>query len=372
MNRLLAPIILATALVAQNPGISLAATVDGYVEVPYSAQIVPPGGITVEAWITYDDGTLPTGWRYPTILRQGISVGGSENYMLRVNADNNGSRVLRWAVKDINGAARIVDWTFGTGQLLTWTHVAATYDGATLALYIDGVQVGSTAGTGLPIRDINSEVLRIGKGSDVATPIEVWNGELDEVRLWPFARSAAEIAQTKDFWLASVPGLVSTWNFDGHPLDTSGGQHATLAGAVTYTTTGPALTQLPLPSGIAVGAATAGCGALAITFGSLPQAGNAAFAPVCSGAPAGAVTFLGLAFGTAATPTQVAGVDVWLDPASTLLVLASTDGLGTSRFSVPIPLWLSPGQVLAFQYGYADPCGPLGVTASAALETLTQ
>ena len=65
----------AICLTLWRMGIALTATNDGYVEVPYSALVVPQSGITVEAWITYDDSTLPAGWRYPTVVRQGISVG---------------------------------------------------------------------------------------------------------------------------------------------------------------------------------------------------------------------------------------------------------------------------------------------------------
>ena len=46
---------------AQNQGITLVNTVDGYADVPYSPQLVPQSGITVEAWITYDDVNLYVG-----------------------------------------------------------------------------------------------------------------------------------------------------------------------------------------------------------------------------------------------------------------------------------------------------------------------
>ena len=37
-------------------------------------------------------------------------------------------------------------------SLNTWTHLAATYDGVTLQLYVDGNQVGSRTAVGEPIR----------------------------------------------------------------------------------------------------------------------------------------------------------------------------------------------------------------------------
>lgn len=368
-----ATLLTATAA-AQNVGVAFNNTVDGYIEVPYSQLVAPQSGITVEAWITYDDATLPTGYRYPTIARQGISVGGSEDWFLRINADNVGARVLRWKVITAASTQLSVNWTFAPGQLNTWTHVAATYDGATAALFVNGVQVGSAAGTGSPIRDINNEVLRIGKGSDVATPIEVWNGEIDEVRLWPFARTQAEIQSTMNLELAGVPGVVSTWNLNGNLLDTSGGgQHAISSGAVTFTANPLVLTPPVLQPAFPVGASTPGClGDLRISLTSLATVGNAAFAPVCTRAPANAVAFLMTSFQALPAALQVAGVDLWLNPVPAVLSLGSVNALGTVRCALPIPATAPLGLGLSFQFAVFDPCGPQGITASDAMTVVLQ
>ncbi len=369
----LAGLALAAPSFAQNTGVTLSNLVDGYIEVPYSARVVPQTGITVEAWITYDDTTLPTGWRFPTVVRQGISVGGSEDYFLRIEAGNTGARVLRWKVVTTSGLSPTVNWPFATGQLNTWTHVAATYDGTAAVLYVNGVQVGSAAGNGAPIRDLNSEVLRIGKGSDVATPIEVWNGQIDEVRLWPFARTAAEIQQTMNLQLDSIPGRVSTWNLDNHLLDTSGGLHATSSGAVAFTANTLTLQAFAAPTAFLAGASTPGClGPLAMSLGSVPSAGNTAFRVVCTQAPANATAFGAIAFGVASAPLAIAGIDYWLDPASSVILLSSASGLGVARTALPLPTWIGAGQSFAFQMGFLDPCGPLGATASDAVIIVTQ
>jgi len=109
-----------------------------------------------------------------------------------------------------------------------------------------------------------------------------------------------------------------------------------------------------------------------MSFGSLPQAGNLDFAPVCTRAPANATTFLALSFATAPVPVSVAGIAFWLDLTTTSLVFASTSSLGVARFGVPLPAWLGPGFGLAFQYGFIDPCGPQGITASNAMLAVTQ
>jgi len=358
------------SVTAQNLGVAFDPNVDGYLEVPYSPQVVPQSGITVEAWITYDDAALPTGWRYPTIVRQGISVGGSENYFLRVNAGNTGLRQLRWKVVTTTGSPT-VDWTFAAGQLTTWTHVAATYNGANAVLYVNGMQVGSAVGNG-PIRDTGNEVLRIGKGSDVSTPIEVWNGELDEVRLWPFARTQAEIQSTLNQELSAVPGRVSTWNMSGTWLDTSGTLHATSGGQVTPTVN-PLMLSAPALSAIGVGASTAGClGPLALAPGSLPMFGNTAFGVVCTPNPANSIGVFGVSFGVIPAPFPLLGVDIWLDPATVYIYTEFANSLGALRVGLPLTPIFSAGFAFAVQALVLDACGPADFTASDALILIVQ
>ncbi len=360
---------LLSPLQAQNVGAAFDANVDGYIEVPYSPQVVPQSGITIEAWITYDDATLPSGWRYPTIVRQGLSVGGSEDYFLRINADNIGARVLRWKVVTQTGTALQVNWTFASGQLLTWTHVAATYNGTTAELFINGQSVGTATGVGSPIRDLNNEVFRIGKGSDVATPIEVWNGQIDEVRLWPFARTAGEIQATMNQELYSVPGLVSTWNLNGFLLDTSSGLATTSSGQVTFTANPLVLTSPNLPT--ASGTSSPGClGDLHLAPTSAAQVGNAAFALACTRTPPGALAIWGASAGVLPSSFPLLGVDVWLNPTGLVTVTAIADALGALRMPIPVPGTVAPGYAFAAQAFVLDPCGPQLFTASDALSVV--
>ena len=78
----------------------------------------------------------------------------------------------------------------GLAQLLlgAWTHLAVTYDGASLKLYVNGSQVGSKAQSG-PI-PTSTGPLRIG-GNTIWG--EYFAGLIDEVRVYNRALSAAEI-----------------------------------------------------------------------------------------------------------------------------------------------------------------------------------
>jgi hypothetical protein len=79
---------------------------------------------------------------------------------------------------------------YGTGVLpiLSWSHLATTYDGATLRLYVNGVQVASRAQTGA-IR-VSGGTLSIGGNAAFG---QYWIGRIDEVRIYNRALSASQI-----------------------------------------------------------------------------------------------------------------------------------------------------------------------------------
>src|SRR4029450_3763409 len=78
----------------------------------------------------------------------------------------------------------------GTAQLPvnTWTHLATTYNGNVLALYVNGVQAGQLiiAGPIVP----STSALKIGGNSVWG---EWFQGEIDEVRIYNRALTASEI-----------------------------------------------------------------------------------------------------------------------------------------------------------------------------------
>ena len=78
--------------------------------------------------------------------------------------------------------------TIPVGQ---WVHMAATYDGTTMRLYQNGVQVGSMAASG-NITGHTSAPSVIGANPNA---YGVFNGLIDEVRIYSRAMSAAEIGE---------------------------------------------------------------------------------------------------------------------------------------------------------------------------------
>lgn len=124
-----------------------------------------------------------------------LGSGSSDGNTIIHRADFNDS-YLAWAVAtgthevsiSLNEKATSLTETFSFG---TWYHVAGTYDGATVRLYINGNLVGSHA----VAKTIDWDQGYFGSyiGGNGRDPYNKFNGELDEVRIWSVARSQAEI-----------------------------------------------------------------------------------------------------------------------------------------------------------------------------------
>ncbi len=100
-----------------------------------------------------------------------------------------------------------------------WHHAAATFDGTTFAVYLDGNLENSITPGFHPRWDSTQGV---GLGTMITTNdfggmpsyLGRFDGVLDEVRVWDDARSLTEIQDNKDLELTSGTGLIARWGFD--------------------------------------------------------------------------------------------------------------------------------------------------------------
>jgi len=360
-------LVLAVApLSAQNTGLQLDHGVDEHVDVPYDPLLIPQSGLTVEAWIRYDESAVTTGsYHWPTVLRQNPAPG-QETYFLRVGAAASANRFLDFKIATASGGST-ASYSFAPGELSTWTHVAGTYDGTMVRLFVNGVEAATAPGNGQPLVD-NGGPLRIGNGDLTVAGAETWAGEIDEVRVWPFARSAAEILQTRDDMLAGLPGGVVSFNLDGHYVDTSSGLQGTPAGTPTFAVTTP---LVPWGSSAgSYGSSTGNCEQLRSAIGSKPVVPFADFTARCVRAPKSSAGFFLVGLTGYATPFRVLGVDVFVDLASVVVAAPiQSDGLGAARVKVGIdddPMLI--GTTVFTQFMFLDPvCGPEGFVSSDAL-----
>jgi fibronectin type 3 domain-containing protein len=94
-----------------------------------------------------------------------------------------------------------------------WHHAAATYDGTTWKVYLDGHLETSLAVNAAPRSD---SIQQAGLGTmltSTGTPNGHFQGVLDEVRVWNLARSQVEIVSDINNQLTSGNGLVARWGF---------------------------------------------------------------------------------------------------------------------------------------------------------------
>lgn len=336
MNRRLVAIstaLLAAFASAQNQGLVLQNGNTDWVDVPFSPSLVPTGGITVEAWVTYDGSTLGSGWRFPTLFRMDPTPN-QASYFLRVEAGQSRTNRLLWWVGTTTGNYS-VGYTFPAATLLTWAHVAGTYDGSAIRLFVNGVQVAQATATG--VIQNRGGVLRIGGGDTTIVGGETWNGEIDEARIWPFARSAAAILAASQQRLSSMPGEVSTWNFDGDALDSSGNNHGAAVGNPAFAANSLVLQQIGFPGSLNLGAGS-GCRSSGLTaIPSLAQPGNAGFGLVGTRAPANQGGFALLSTATLPSPWRILGIDILLDGNAGSAEFLQSNALGTATLAVPIP-----------------------------------
>ena len=163
--------------------------VDGntqYASVPDAASLDLTSAITLAAWIKPEQNTTQD------LIKKAVN-GGTDGYELTlsaVSAPNVQKVFVRFNQVTSGDTYRVNSTTQYPADGTTWMHVAATYDGATIRLYVNGVQEGSLAAS-ITIAQ-NNLPLGIGAQSDGGRK---YKGALDEVRVYGRALSAAEIAE---------------------------------------------------------------------------------------------------------------------------------------------------------------------------------
>jgi PKD repeat protein len=183
--------------------LSFSGTNSSWVTVTDKASLDLSSGVTLEAWV-YPTASM-SGW--DTVMTKEQT--GGLAYALSANSSANRPNTT----VNVGGTDRQLT----AGSYLpanAWTHLAATYNGSTQRLYVNGALVGSRAQTGAIT--LSSGALRIGGNS-------VWGsyfkGYIDEVRVYNRELSQAEISDDSK---AAVVGLVSTSSSRSNPVPLNG------------------------------------------------------------------------------------------------------------------------------------------------------
>ena len=208
--------------------------------------------ITIEAWINASQWASSAA--QGSIFCKHSWANGEQGFVLR--AGGNGQLSFTIAGDSMGVPTSWKDLTSSSSAMVTntWYHVAGTFDGVTIKVFINGILSGSLPFQGSIIPGVAFPAA-IGKLSDqvfgAGSSGRYWMGKIDEVRVWNRALSSAElIANMNQHLDTSIQQdrLVGYWRLNENlgtlTYDLSGNNNnGTISSASQWTT------QVPFSSG---------------------------------------------------------------------------------------------------------------------------
>ena len=174
--------------------------VDDYVEIAHDPSLAFDSAVSISLWFNANrvTGTAQT--------LAGRSPAVSEGWQLDYTA--NGGLIF-WVATGFGNAESVQTTPPLAGD---WHHVVGTWDGATIRLYLNGVEVGSTPQTGTMDTSTNS-ILTIGAANRPV--IFHFDGLIDEVQLFDRGLTSAEVLA---IYNAGSDGVCKGLDSDGDGL----------------------------------------------------------------------------------------------------------------------------------------------------------
>jgi len=172
--------------------------VDDYVLVAGNSKLSGPAKITCETWIYVTNfNSSPCGDCAPIIWQQDKAY--------RFGVGN--TKAVHFQL--LNGTTVV---SLSSGTVLsanTWHHIAGTFDGTKLKIYIDGVATDSTSASfSITYKSSSTDVW-------IADPATGYGGVLEETRIWDYARSKAEIKEgMARRYSNTTTGLVMSFSYE--------------------------------------------------------------------------------------------------------------------------------------------------------------
>jgi len=170
--------------------------VSGYVEVPDAPSLDATNGLTLAAWVYYAGSAAaqhPISKPHPT--KEHWSC-----YMLCIIGDSyDGAKYylpdsILFVLSFDNGDDDILFYTDPMPRN-TWTHLAATYDGHYMKLYINGEEAASKKCEGKTIITSNYPLYIGTHDSDQPWWKPAFHGNIDEVQVWSVGLTAAQVGR---------------------------------------------------------------------------------------------------------------------------------------------------------------------------------
>jgi hypothetical protein len=175
-----------------------------------SALQIAGNKITLEAWI-YANQWATEIWQGCILNKEQNGASNDNGYMLRCG--KNGTLNFNLG----SGSWNEINSPTAAMTANKWYHIAGTYDGTVMRSYINGEQVAS-APKKISIK--NAVGINLFLGESESNKGRVFNGMIDEVRIWNVARSQTQLQRTMNdtlppsYYNTSDSGLVSYWKFN--------------------------------------------------------------------------------------------------------------------------------------------------------------
>ncbi|XEC96517.1 LamG-like jellyroll fold domain-containing protein [Paenibacillus tarimensis] len=151
---------------------------NSYVTLPSQHPLSTSDAVTVATWVN---------WRGGNAWQRIFDFGNNTNQYLFLTPSSGGANSLRFSIKN-GGSEQLIQ----TSQLPVgeWVHVAVTLGGGTAKLYVNGEEKASASNFTIKPSDFKPSQNYIGKSQ---WPDPLFNGMIDEFRVYNYALSAEEI-----------------------------------------------------------------------------------------------------------------------------------------------------------------------------------
>jgi len=160
--------------------------VNDSIVIPDSGSLDIVDQISLVAWIKAD--SVDEDYQY--FLMKGSSTASERAYGLMLEGDDLKFFVDGYDYTSDDANNLVVEDRIEVGR---WYHVAGTYDGAQLVLYLDGIEVGRSSYSGLILTNSDDVYVSCRGGADSVG--FCFDGMIDEVGIWGGALSSDEVAE---------------------------------------------------------------------------------------------------------------------------------------------------------------------------------
>ncbi|MFA6185458.1 MAG: DUF2341 domain-containing protein [Candidatus Shapirobacteria bacterium] len=156
------------------------------VSVVDNSTLKPTAAITTEAWFNTIDKTVTS--------QRILSKTEGSGYQLSINENSACPSSTLCFLININGTYYSATYASSNLSNNTWYHIAGSYDGTTVKLFLNGSNIGTTATISNTITQAAYN-LCIGSETDAGSCTSgFFNGKIDHVKIYDYARTPAQIA----------------------------------------------------------------------------------------------------------------------------------------------------------------------------------